>query len=433
MATITSLVDRVRQELGDTPKSFVTQFVAEGITNRYRLNYSPVDAENVLVFKNNVDITSTAEVEETTGIVVLDDVPSQGDEFTITGNYFRYFTTAEVTTMVENALLQHVGTRTDTFGRTITVENLPGIEEYPVALYATTLALYTLATDASFDINIFAPDGVTIPRSERYRQLMEMIDARREQYRELCVQLGIGMYQIEVFNLRRISKMTNRYVPVYRPMEVDDKSFPLRVDLPLPSYGDRKEPWPSDAEELTAYEGFEFTYTKTFSGYYSGKVFQANLLTQRGSTYTVRDLNLVITNDKLVNITDVDRTLGSTTATITVDEAHGMVTGDQVFINGINDEFNGTWTVVAAPTATSFTVTTTETTAVALSDQTGTADPYGLKNYTATMSLTAEQTRRLARRTYWSLAYKDALVENAEITELYGGGFFTERASEAVL
>jgi len=407
--------------------------VAEGITNRYRLNYSPVDAENILVFKNGTDITNTAEVEETTGIVVLDDVPTQGDEFTITGNYFRYFTTAEVTTMVNNALLQHVGTRTDTFGRTITVDNLPGIEEYPVALYATTLGLYTLATDASFDINIFAPDGVTIPRSERYRQLMEMIDARREQYRELCVQLGIGMYQIEVFNLRRISKMTNRYVPVYRPMEVDDKSFPLRVDLPLPTYGDRKEPWPSDAEELTAYEGFEFTYTKTFSGYYSGKVFQANLLTQRGSTYTVRDLNLVISNNKLVNITDVTRTAGTTTATFTVDSAHGMVTGDKVFVNGINDEFNGTQTVVSAPTATSFTITTTETTAVALTEQEGTADPYGLKNYTATISLTAEQTRRLARRTYWSLAYKDALVENAEITELYGGGFFTERASEAVL
>jgi len=407
--------------------------VAEGITNRYRLNYSPVDAENILVFKNGTDITNTAEVEETTGIVVLDNVPTQGDEFTITGNYFRYFTTAEVTTMVNNALLQHVGTRTDTFGRTITVDNLPGIEEYPVALYATTLGLYTLATDASFDINIFAPDGVTIPRSERYRQLMEMIDARREQYRELCVQLGIGMYQIEVFNLRRISKMTNRYVPVYRPMEVDDKSFPLRVDLPLPTYGDRKEPWPSDAEELTAYEGFEFTYTKTFSGYYSGKVFQANLLTQRGSTYTVRDLNLVISNNKLVNITDVTRTAGTTTATFTVDSAHGMVTGDKVFVNGINDEFNGTQTVVSAPTATSFTITTTETTAVALTEQEGTADPYGLKNYTATISLTAEQTRRLARRTYWSLAYKDALVENAEITELYGGGFFTERASEAVL
>jgi len=241
------------------------------------------------------------------------------------------------------------------------------------------------------------------------------------------------MYQIEVFTMRRISKMTNRYVPVYRPMEVDDKSFPLRVDVPLPTYGDRKEPWPSDAEELTAYEGFEFTYTKTFSGYYSGKVFQANLLTQRGSTYTVRDLNLVISNDKLVNITDVTRTAGTTTATFTVDSAHGMVTGDKVFVNGINDEFNGTQTVVSAPTATSFTITTTETTAVALTEQEGTADPYGLKNYTATISLTAEQTRRLARRTYWSLAYKDALVENAEITELYGGGFFTERASEAVL
>jgi len=433
VATLTSLIDRVRLELGDTPKSFVTQFVSEGLTNRYKLNYSPVDASNVLIFKNGVNITDAAEVEETTGIVVLDDLPTQDDEFTITGNYYRYFTTTELETIVSSAADQHAGTRPDTFGRKIVLDTLPPIEEYPVALYATTLALYTLATDASFDINIFAPDGVTIPRSERYRQLMEMIDARREQYRELCTQLGIGLYQIEVFSLRRISRMTNRYVPVYRPMEVDDKSYPMRVDLPMPSYGDREEPWPSAAEELTAFEGFAFNYVKTFTGDYTGKAWKANLLTQRGSLYVARQLDLVVTSDKLVNVTDVIRTAGTTTATFTVDEAHGMVTGDNVFIFGINEEFNKTWTVVSAPTATSFTVTTTETTAVNLTEQTGTADPAGIKTYTATLSLTADNTRRLARRTYWSLSYRDALNEDGDFIELFGGGFFTERASEAVL
>ena len=39
MATLLSLTDRVRVELGDLGKSFVTQFVADGTTNRFKLLY----------------------------------------------------------------------------------------------------------------------------------------------------------------------------------------------------------------------------------------------------------------------------------------------------------------------------------------------------------------------------------------------------------
>ena len=328
--------------------------MADGTTNRFQLQYNPIDAASCRVFQEQTEVTDDASVEESTGTLVLNYLPPDGTEFTVSGLYYRYFTNRELETIVTTALEQHVGRKKDTFGRTITVANLPSIEEYPVALYATTLALYTLATDASFDINIFAPDGVSIPRSERYRQLMEMIDSRREQYRELCVQLGIGMYSIEVFTLRRISKLTNRYVPVYVPMEVDDKSMPLRVDLELPTYGDKPTPWPSAAEELLAYEDYEFTYSKTFEGDYTGKEFNARLLTQRGSTYVVRTFGLDVVQNE--------------------------------------DE---TWT--------------------------------------ATLSLTREETKRLARRTYWSLTYKDEGAEDSTAIELFGGNFFTERASEVVL
>jgi hypothetical protein len=285
VATLSSLVERVRFELGDLPQSFVTQFISDISTNRYRLEHAPVDAEHVTVFKNGVNISDTVSIEEHTGILVLDELPEIDDEFTVTGNYYRYFTTRELETIVSSALEQHAGRDTDVLGRKITVDNLPSIEEYPVALYATTLALYTLATDASFDINIFAPDGVTIPRSERYRQLMEMIDSRREQYRELCVQLGIGLYSIDVFTLRRISKRTNRYVPVYRPQEVDDRSYPQRVELPRPTYGDAANTWPTEGGDLVAYQGRDFTHTVTVEGDYSDKIFSVRLLPQRGSNY----------------------------------------------------------------------------------------------------------------------------------------------------
>lgn len=352
MATLSSLVDRVRLELGDLGKSFVTQFMADGTTNRFQLHYAPIEAPSLQVLANGVDISNASSIEESTGVLVTDTVPADGVVLLVSGNYYRYFTTAEVEYFVTAALEQHAARKTDSLGRKITVDTLPTIEEYPVALYASTLALYTLATDASFDINVFAPDGVTIPRSERYRQLMEMIESRREQYRDLCVQLGIGMYQIEVFNLRRISKRTNRYVPVYVPQEVDDRSHPQRVDIPIPTYGNAPTPWPTDGGDLTAYQGIAFETTIEFSGDFTGTSFIARLLNQRGSVVVVQTFELTVTDD-------------------------------------------------------------------------------GNDNYEATISLTADQTRRIARRTYWQIASQDDVTD--EIIEIKGGNFLTDRISEVVL
>jgi hypothetical protein len=352
MATVESLVSRVRLELGDLGKSFVSQFVADGTTNRFNIHYSPLDAASVFVWLNGTDVTSTTSVEESTGVLVFNTVPADGSEITVSGTYFRYFTAAELASLVTDAVAQHSAGHTDSVGRQINIANLPATEDYAVSIYATTLALYTLATDASFDIDIAAPDGVSIPRSERYRQLMDMVQARQVQYRDLCVQLGIGMYKIDVFTLRRVSKTTNRYVPVYKPQEVDDRSYPQRSHLELPTYGDKDPAWPTDAGELTAYQGRAWTYTFNFSGDFTGKSFLARLLNQRGSVYVVQNINLVV-----------------------------------------DDNGDGT--------------------------------------FTATLSLTADQTLRLAGRTYWSFSTVDD--ETEENIEFKGGNFFTERVREAVL
>ena len=294
MATINSLVERVRLELGDLGKSFVEQITADGTTNRFDLENAPVDGTSLVVTLNGEDVSEDVSVEERTGVIVLDELPDEGDVIVASGTHYRYFTTAEMSELVSTALTQHSGRRTDVVGRDIIASTLPVIEEYPVAIYATTLALYTLATDASFDINIFAPDGVTIPRSERYRQLMEMIAERKEQYRELCTQLGIGMFQIEIASLRRISKRTNRYVPVYRPQEVDDRSWAQRAKIPLPTYGSAPLPWITEGPDLLAYQGVAFTGTVDFAGDFTGKSFIAFVTQQRGSVQILQNFVLSV-------------------------------------------------------------------------------------------------------------------------------------------
>ena len=432
MATLTSLVDKVRVELGDLGKSFVTQFVADGTTNRFKLHYAPLDGSGVRVFANGVEVSDSASVEESTGVLVMDTVPADGTEFLVSGTYYRYFTATEVGTLVGTALEQHTAHHTDPIGRNITVDNLPTMEEYPVAIYAVTLALYTLATDASFDIDIQAPDGVSIPRSSRYRQLMEMIDVRKQQYRELCMQLGIGMYKVDIFTLRRISKMTGRYVPVYRPQEVDDRSFPQRVHLEKPTYGDVQIPWPTEGGDLTAYAGRSFSTAIDLTGNYAGKYFIANLLTQRGSVQVAQAFALSVATTGTDVITAASRTASSTTVTLTTSAAHGLTTGASVAITNVDNTVNGIYTIGnATPTGTTFTITTTATTALALTSLTGQVETNASKSYTFTLSLTKNQTLTVAQRTYWSLSMVDAYTSAQE--EIKGGNFFTDPVSTVVL
>jgi hypothetical protein len=258
------MADRLRYEIGDIPKSFVYQFVADGTTNRFLIPYSPLDGANLTITDDGTNVSDDVEVEEATGFIVFDYTPNPTSIIVVAGNYFKYFTNREVEQYISTAFSEHSLNHTDAYGRTMTLTNMPGVEEYPVVVYASVLALYALANDAAFDINVFAPDGVTIPRSERYQQLMQMAQARQQQYRELCNQLGIGMYKIDVFSVRRISKTTNRYVPIYQPMEVDDRSTPIRVYVPIPTYGGAEPEVTTIVQDLYIYEGDDYTFNIVF-------------------------------------------------------------------------------------------------------------------------------------------------------------------------
>ena len=258
MATLTGLVDRVRLELGDPGKAFVWGTEATG-TQRYELPYSPVLGSTMIIFVNDLEVTDAVEVEEHTGVLTFDTAPDPGDKISVHGTYFRFFTDSELAYIADAAVQEHLYNRTDAFGRALNVGNLPIVEEYPAALLGTIQALYTLATDASFDIDITTPDGVHVPRSERYRQLMEAINLRKGQYDDMCKALNIGLTRIDVFTFRRISKSTNKYVPIYMPQEIDDRTPPSRIYLPIPTYGGSPVPSAAAPYDLVFTQGDDFS------------------------------------------------------------------------------------------------------------------------------------------------------------------------------
>lgn len=245
MATLPDLVSKVRLELNDQPKQFTKTLAGDGSTRDFSLGVKPVDLLTLVVTVNNVVQAQGVDftIEASHGVIHFVGIPANNSVIKVTGSVYRYFSDAEIEHFVGVSVTQHTFNRTDNYGRQMTLAAIPEVEIYPLTILSVVEALYALATDASFDINIFAPDGVTIPRSERYHQLMGLINQRMEQYRTLCAQLNIGLFKIEVGQLRRVSRTTNKLVPVYVPQEIDDARRPERVYLPIDVTG--RTPIPS--------------------------------------------------------------------------------------------------------------------------------------------------------------------------------------------
>lgn len=271
MAVLSDLISRVRLELGDMPKQFTYTATGDGVTKDFDTKIKPLEDTTLVVTVNNVARLQPTNytVEKDLGIFHFSTVPSVGHAIRITGTSYRYFTDADITRFINTAVEQHTHERTDGFGTQMTLGLLPAVEEYPLAILATIEALWALATDAAFDIDIQAPDGVMIPRSERYRQLSQIIQQRMEQYKQLSSALNIGLWRIEMGTLRRVSRHTNKLVPIYLAQEIDDSRRPERIYIQNDLNGRKPAPSYAGVYDIALYQGdswsgeFDFPFDVT--------------------------------------------------------------------------------------------------------------------------------------------------------------------------
>lgn len=106
-------------------------------------------------------------------------------------------------------------------------------EEYAIALLAVIEALWAQIAEAGQEVDITTPEGMHIPAGQRFNQLLALLESLRAHYMELAQALNVGPYRIAVSTLRRVSRTTNRLVPVYVPREFDDQTPPVRVYPPI--------------------------------------------------------------------------------------------------------------------------------------------------------------------------------------------------------
>ena len=281
MAVVSDILYRVRLELGDLAKQFEWTGVGDGSTKKFDVKVKPVNPETLTVLVNNSPVAQPTgyTVEPDFGVITFASAPGTNVPIKITGTNYRYFTDSDLELFINTAVEQHTYNRTDGFGNQMTLAKVPAVEEYPLAILAVIEALWALATDASFDINIFAPDGVTIPRSERYHQLVNMINQRQEQYRTLCSALNIGLWRLEIGTLRRVSRTTNKLVPVYMPQEIDDARKPERVYIQNDMLGRSPAPTTAAIYDLIIYQGDSYSVILDFPIDTTNLVFKAQIRT----------------------------------------------------------------------------------------------------------------------------------------------------------
>ncbi|MEV6309982.1 hypothetical protein AB0M10_15455 [Streptomyces sp. NPDC051840] len=253
MATLAGIIDRVRAEIGDVGSPFVDTFLGGDELASYDLSETGVTevAARVSVPPGTVDLVADVDyvLDPGQGRIVLvapEYSPLRhGQTLIVRGVAEGMFTDADLERYIGDAVEQHV------YGRELTtryrdargfiryervpvsLENLPAVEEPLLAALASIGVMWTLATDASTDIDISTAEGTFVPRTQRYRQLIAHIGEVQQRYNTLAQQLNVGLGRIEMFTARRVSRTTNRLVPVFRGREYDDTSRPVRLLPPV--------------------------------------------------------------------------------------------------------------------------------------------------------------------------------------------------------
>ncbi|MEU4534280.1 hypothetical protein AB0G15_05350 [Streptosporangium sp. NPDC023825] len=251
MATLSDVIARVRMELGDQAEDFVRPDI--GGRQVIELGVRNVDPDSLTVvitepqLPGEVVDPSRYTVTERSGILTLLDVPSELATVVITGSHYPVWTDAEITRFVNDALAQHlyevetVERYKDEVGHIRyergpkTLADLGAVEIVPVTILAAIEALWSAATDAATDINVVTSEGTHIQRGQRYEQIMTHLEALTRRYKQICQQMGIGLYRVQMDTLRRISLQTGRLVPVFTPREYDEWDLPRRRLPPVDS------------------------------------------------------------------------------------------------------------------------------------------------------------------------------------------------------
>lgn len=220
MANFENITEIARTYLRDFPKFFQTTFDAAGRT--YELGHTNIDSTSLWVAKfvsggATTELTSADySLDERNGVLRLATLPASNTKLMIEGYYYEWVTPTDLDFYGHRALEKHL------HAINIPLERLADVVINAIGIATICECLWALMTEYSRDIDVITSESVHIPASQRFRMAQGLLSQWEAEYQRHAANLNIGFDRLEVMNLRRISRTTNRFVPLYKSKELGD-------------------------------------------------------------------------------------------------------------------------------------------------------------------------------------------------------------------
>lgn len=233
IATQEDVINIARSYLRDFPKFFQLSFDASGRT--YALGKPNIDPASLWVAylpdgvgANVVTLTPLEyALDGRNGILRLPAPLVNADQFMVEGYYYEWLTQEDLEFYAEVAISINTHNL-----NTQLADMAPAVVKV-LGIHTIVQALWGLLSEYSRDIDVITSESVHIIASQRYRMVSELLEMWTREYNKMASALNIGLNRIEMVTLRRISKTTNRLVPIYKAREVGDYGPIERIWPPI--------------------------------------------------------------------------------------------------------------------------------------------------------------------------------------------------------
>lgn len=222
--SVAEITGIARNFLRDFPRFFQVSFDALGRT--YELGNPNIDATTLYVATYTsgaptVITTSTSEatyysLDARNGILRFNTTPAANSKVLVEGYYYEWVLPSDLDFYAKLTIEQHV------YNIDLPLESMSAIVIDTIGMGCVVGALWGLLTEYSRDIDITTSESVHIPASQRFRMVQSLLDYWTKAYERQAKSLNIGLERIEIMNLRRVSRTTNRFVPIYKAKELGE-------------------------------------------------------------------------------------------------------------------------------------------------------------------------------------------------------------------
>lgn len=217
MSDKNDVINIARNYLRDFPKFF--QDTYSNVGRVVDLGRPNVDTSSLWV-RYQPQTGSQASVSYTVdarnGILRVSDDLQATDTLMVEGYYYEWLTPDDLSFYADMAI------NLNTHNLRTPLENMAPAVVDVIGIHTLVQALWGLMSEYSRDIDVITSESVHIMASQRYRMVSSLLQYWTEEYNTRAKALNIGLERLEVVTLRRVSRTTNRLVPIYKPREVGD-------------------------------------------------------------------------------------------------------------------------------------------------------------------------------------------------------------------